>query len=232
MKSLFTRYLLVSSVSILACLNLTAEEKPDSLNSIDDVYMIVVVHWDGGQKNEDGEWEEAHGWYTQRKLVETSKDLVTNVSKLPKKFKRPESTQNIFRQGEWALVANPHWDDVQSTDGHLSVDISELRVSFITSNWKPIDEIELSYQLSVDGTHELQSKYETVSSNFIAQESWQDVSEEFIKAMEEGKTIKVSLIDKDEEVVHFEEFSSSGLSENLTAVRKLLKDSPRAEKED
>lgn len=232
MKSLFTRYLLVSSVSVLACVNLTAEEESESQNSIDDVYMIGVSHWDGAQKNEEGEWEEAHGWDTHRTLVETSKDLITDVSKLPKKFKRPQSTQNIFRQGEWALVANPHWEDVQSTDGHLSVDVSELRVSFITSNWKPTDEIELSYQLSVDGTHELQSKYETVSSNYIAEGSWKDVSEEFIKAMEEGETIRVSLIDKGEETVHFEEFSLSGLSENLTAVRKLLKDSPREERED
>ena len=223
---------LIVALAILACLNLATEGESESQNSIGDVYMIDVTHWDGVRKNEDGEWEEAHGWYTHRTLVETSKDFVTDVSKLPKKFKRPESTQSVFRQGEWALVANPHWEDVQTTDGHLSVDVSELRVSFLTSKWKPTDEIELSYQLSVDGTHELQSKYETVSSNFIAQESWQDVSEEFIKAMEEGKTIRVSLIDKDEETVHFEEFSYSGLSENLTAVRKLLKDSPRAERED
>ena len=232
MKILFVSYLYLISVSVFACVNLTAEEGPELKNSIEDLYEIGIEHWHGARKNEDGEWEDAHGWEIFRDRIETSKDLITDVAKLPKKFTRPESTQNIFRQGEWALVASPNWESVNSTDGQLTVVISERRVSFIFSNWKPTEEMELAYRLSIDEAHELQSNYRTVSSNYIPHNSWQNVSDEFIKAMEEGKTIKVSLIDKDEEVVHIEEFSSSGLSENLTAVRKLLKDSPRAERED
>ena len=233
MKSLFVSYLYLISVSGFACMNLAAEEESESQNSIEDLYEIGIEHWDGGaRKNEDGEWESASGWDTFRQRIETSKELITDIAKLPKKFTRPESKRNIFRQGKWALVASPNWESVNSTDGQLTFDISEQKVYFIFSTWKPKEEIEIAYRLSIDDAQEIQTKYRTISAGFIPHYTWQNVSDEFIEALEEGKTIKVSLIDKDEEDIHGEEYSLSGFSENMVAVRKLLKDSPRADRED
>lgn len=228
MKTLFRCYLLVISLSVYVCVNLTAEEESESQNSIEDLYEIGIEHWDGGaRKNEDGEWESASGWDIFRQRIETSKELITDIAKLPKKFTRPESKQNIFRKGEWALVASPNWESVNSTDGQLTFDISEQKIYFILSNWKPTAEIRLSYRLAIDDALELQTKYRTIGTGFVPHYTWQNVSDEFIEALEEGKTLKVSLIDKDKEDIHIEEYSLSGFSENMVAVRKLLKDSPR-----
>ena len=145
---------------------------------------------------------------------------------------RPESKQNIFRQGDWGLVANLDWDCVMSTDGKLTVDLSESRLSFIFENWKPTVDIELAYRLTIDDEHEIQSPYRKVVSGFVAHYTWRNLSDEFITALEEGNSLEVSLIDKDEEEIYVKAYLLAGFAENVIAFRKLQKDSPRVERED
>ena len=222
---------LIVALAILECLGI-AEEESESNTLSKGIYETIIIHSDGYRMNEEGEQERTHGWRATRELIETSSDLITDVSNLPNKFKRPENTKVIFRHGDWGLVASTDGEWVVSIDGLLTVDLSESRISTIIVNWKPTDDIEIAYRLAIDDEHELQSKYRAVSSGYVPHHSWQNVSEEFVKEMENGRTRAVSLIDKDEEDVFVEELSLTGFSESLIAVRKLLKDSPRAERED
>ena len=231
-RVLAIRSVLIISVSVVACFNVAAEEESDSKYSIKDIYEIVISHSDNTFFNEDKIVKRLGGMKRSHNLIETSKDLVTHISQLPSKFNRPTSKQNIFRQEEWALVASPNWEGVKSMDGQMTVDITESSVSFITSNWQPTKGIRLAYRLSIDKKRELQSKYWTYNYGYIPHHTWQNVSDDFLKALEEGNTLEVALIDEDEKAVHVEEFSLSGFSENMTAVRKLLKNSPRPENND
>lgn len=224
--------LMIFLASTLAGLSLANEEKSDSNDLDKEIYALEISHWDGYRLNEDGTSEGVEGWEITPRLIESSIDLVTEVSKLPEKFDRPESAQNIFRKGEWALIASPFGEGVMSTDGQLTVDISTPIISFTTSNWKPTADIRLAFRLTIDDEHELQSEYRTFKSNYVAHWAWQNATEEFMKALEEGESVAVNLIDEEANVIHDEEFSLAGFSDNVIALRKLLKDSPVSESDD
>lgn len=115
-----------------------------------------------------------------------------------------------------------------SANGHISVDVSASTINFITSTWQPTDDYELAYLLTVDGLHKTRSEFRTVTSGEVASTSWQTLSDEFMNALETGKTLEVSVNDTDEEAVYGEKFSLASYSENLTALRKLVQDSPRS----
>lgn len=51
-----------------------AEENNSVSKQFDhDLYALGVSHWDGVQRNADGEWEEAYGFEVFRQRIETSK---------------------------------------------------------------------------------------------------------------------------------------------------------------
>ena len=230
MSVLFTRNLLLISMSVLACLGCSNEEVSNLDDSVEPIYAINLVHYNFVDR-------EGSGWFAERTLIESSKDLTTEVSKLPRRLMRPESKQNIFRQGEWALIAesvDSLWgaDKVMSTDGQLSFLISKLVISFLSENRKPTSTIEGACRLTVDDSHKIQSKYRTVIDEVPIHCSWENITDEFMKALEEGKTLEVTLIDKDEEEIYVKAYTLAGFAENVIAFRKLQKDSPRVERDE
>ena len=230
MYRLLPRKFLFIGLLLIACLSLANEEEPDMRRDIEDVFGFIMFIACGEQILEDGSTEAFCREGTERTLIEASTHLVTDISEFPRIVTRSESDQVIFQKGEWALVASQYRDFVTSNDGQITFDLEEKFVSIIFSNWRAETELNLAYQLTIDDVHEIQSEYQIFDSDKLAQWHWDNVSDKLIKALEEGKKLKVSLVDKDEQVVHIEEYSLKGLSENLLANRSLLKKIPKSER--
>lgn len=227
MNALTTRAVFVAAVSVLVCSILATDEVQKSQSAVEGIpakiYKCGTIMSDG----------KICGGFagTSQTPIETSENLVTEVADLPSPFERPKTRENIFRHGNWALIANPYSDLVVTTDGQLEVDLEVPDIGITTMSWSPKQEVELAYRLTVDGTEVFKSEYREWRVNSSPYLRWTEVSNDVIKDLEEGKTLTVSLINREEEVVHFDEYSLSGFSENLIATRKLLKDSPRPKRD-
>lgn len=229
MKLAPIRNVLLTSVAVLTCLNLATEEESESQNSVDDIFIAAKIYRCETILSDGKICGGVVG--TSQTPIETAQNLLTKVSELPTPFERPENRQIIFRHGKWALIASRYTDTVISTDGQFEVDIEVPDIAISTLNWKPTVGMELRYQLFVADEEVFKSDYRTWRAESIPYLRGTEVSSDLIKALEEGTTLKVKLALRTNGVVHIDEYPLEGLSENLFAVRKLLKDSPRAERE-
>ena len=229
MNALTTRTVFFAAVFLLVCSNLATEEEHGSQDKVDDILIPAKIYRCGTVMSDGKICGGVVG--TSRTPIETAKNLVTKIADLPSTFARPESRQNIFRQANWALIASPFSESVISTDGQFEVDINVPDIGISTLNWQPHVDMELAYKLFIDGEEVFKSDYRKWRADSIPYLRWTKVSSELIDALEEGTTLKVKLALRTDGVVHIDEYRLAGFSENLIATRKLLKDSPRSDRE-
>lgn len=199
------RNVLIISVLVLASLNLATEEESEPQNSVEDIFIPAKIYRCGTILSDGKICGGVVG--TLKNPIETSKNLFTEVSDLPTPFERPENHLNIFRQGKWALIANRYTDTVISTDGQFEVDIEVPDIAISTLKWRPKEEFELAYKLFIDGTEVFESDFREWRADAIPYLRWTEVSSDLIKMLEKGKTLKVSLVTKDDNVLHVDEYS-------------------------
>ena len=212
---------------LLACLCLPADELVDSRDTVEDIpaaiYKSGTIYSDG--KISGGVMG------TSETPIETSTNLVTNIADLPTLFERPKTRENIFRKDEWGVVASPYSDYLVTTDGQFEVDVVVPDIGINTLNWKLEENTDLSYRVKIDGEQVFETKYRTFRARRVPYLRWTKISADLVDALEEGEVLTVTLVNREEKEVHVDEYSLSGFSANLTAIRKLLKDSPRADDE-
>lgn len=223
-----TRTVCFSAVLLLTCLCLSADELEHPRDTVED---IPAARYKSGTIMPDGKIS-GGVMGTGDTPIQTSSNLLTNIADLPTLFERPKTRKNIFRKGEWGVVASPHSDYLVTTDGQFEVDVVVPDIGINTLNLKLEENTELSYRVKIDGEQIFKSEFRTFRASRVAYLRWTKISQDLVDALGEGEVLTVTLVDSEEKEMHVDEYSLTGFSANLTAIRKLLKDSPRAEVED